>query len=43
MKARSDDSFPWHNTFARFGSKQQFADKTLTLPMRAASIFFLDC
>jgi hypothetical protein len=25
MKARSDDSFPWHNTFARFGSKQQFA------------------
>lgn len=25
MKARSDDSFPWHNTFGRFGSKQQFA------------------
>ena len=25
MKARRDDSFPWHNTFARFGSKQQFA------------------
>ena len=29
MKARSDDSFPWHNTFARFGSKQQFAAKIL--------------
>lgn len=25
MRARSDDSFPWHNTFGRFGSKQQFA------------------
>jgi len=25
MKARRDDSFPWHSTFARFGSKQQFA------------------
>lgn len=29
MKARADDSFPWHNTFARFGSKQQFATKIL--------------
>jgi hypothetical protein len=29
MKARSDQSFPWHNTFARFGSKQQFAAKIL--------------
>jgi hypothetical protein len=29
MKARSDRSFPWHNTFARFGSKQQFAVKIL--------------
>ena len=29
MKARSDDSFPWHNTFARFGSKQQFATRIL--------------
>jgi hypothetical protein len=29
MKARSDDSFPWHNTFTRFGSKQQFAAKIL--------------
>lgn len=29
MKARSDDSFPSHNTFARFGSKQQFAAKLL--------------
>jgi len=29
MKARTDDSFPWHNTFARFGSKQQFATKIL--------------
>jgi hypothetical protein len=25
MKARSDSSFPWHNTFARFGSKREFA------------------
>jgi Meiotically up-regulated gene 113 len=29
MKARSDDGFPWHNTFARFGSKQQFATRIL--------------
>ena len=29
MKARTDDSFPWHNTFARFGSKQQFATRIL--------------
>jgi hypothetical protein len=29
IKARSDDSFPWHNTFARFGSKRQFAAKIL--------------
>jgi hypothetical protein len=29
MKARSDNSFPWHSTFARFGSKQQFATKIL--------------
>lgn len=29
MKARSDGSFPWHNTFRRFGSKQQFAAKIL--------------
>jgi hypothetical protein len=24
MKARSDGTFPWHNTFARFGSKREF-------------------
>jgi hypothetical protein len=29
MKARSDDSFPSRNTFARFGSKQQFATRIL--------------
>jgi hypothetical protein len=29
MKARSDDGFPWHSTFARFGSKQKFAAKVL--------------
>ncbi|MGA2184523.1 MAG: GIY-YIG nuclease family protein [Bryobacteraceae bacterium] len=29
MKARSDDRFPWHNTFARFGSKQQFVARIL--------------
>jgi hypothetical protein len=29
MKARSDDGFPSHNTFTRFGSKQQFASKIL--------------
>jgi hypothetical protein len=29
MKARGDDNFPWHNTFARFGNKQQFAAKIL--------------
>jgi hypothetical protein len=29
MKARSDDSFPWHTAFARLGSKQQFATKIL--------------
>jgi hypothetical protein len=29
MKARSDERFPWHNTFARFGSKRQFAAKVL--------------
>lgn len=29
MKARRDDSFPWHNTFGRFGTKQQFATKIL--------------
>jgi hypothetical protein len=29
MKARSNDSFPWHNTFARFGSKSKFAAKIL--------------
>jgi hypothetical protein len=27
MKARADDSFPWSNSFSRFGSKQQFAAK----------------
>jgi hypothetical protein len=30
MKARSDDSFPWHNTFARFGNKQQLATRILS-------------
>jgi hypothetical protein len=29
MKARSDDSFPWHNSFTRFGSKQQFVARIL--------------
>jgi hypothetical protein len=29
MKSRRDDSFPSHNTFARFGSKQQFVAKIL--------------
>ena len=29
MKARSDDNFPWHNTFGRFGSKQQFAARII--------------
>jgi hypothetical protein len=29
MKARGDDSFPWHNTFARFGSKREFVAKIL--------------
>lgn len=29
LKARSEDSFPARNTFARFGSKQQFAAKLL--------------
>ncbi len=29
MKARSDGTFPSHNTFARFGSKQQFATRIL--------------
>jgi hypothetical protein len=29
IKARGDDSFPWHNSFARFGSKEQFAAKIL--------------
>jgi len=29
MKARSDNSFPWHNTFGRFGSKRQFVMKIL--------------
>lgn len=29
MKARSDDAFPWHNTFVRFGPKQQFATRIL--------------
>jgi hypothetical protein len=27
MKARRDDSFPWHNTFARFGTKHQLATR----------------
>jgi hypothetical protein len=27
MKARGDTSFPWHNTFARFGSKREFAER----------------
>jgi Meiotically up-regulated gene 113 len=25
LKARATEGFPWHNSFARFGSKQQFA------------------
>ena len=29
MKARSDDSFPSHNTFARFGGKRQFAARII--------------
>jgi hypothetical protein len=29
MKARGDDSFPWHNTFARFGSKREFVARIL--------------
>jgi Meiotically up-regulated gene 113 len=29
MRARSEDAFPWHNTFARFGKKQQFAKKIM--------------
>lgn len=29
MKARSDDSFPWHTTFARLGSKQQLAARVI--------------
>ncbi len=29
MKARSDDTFPWHNTFVRFAPKQQFATRIL--------------
>lgn len=29
MKARCDDNFPWHNTFARFGNKQQLATQIL--------------
>jgi len=29
MKARSDDNFPWHNSFARLGSKQQFVARIL--------------
>jgi hypothetical protein len=29
MKARSDDSFPWHGTFGRFGSKRQFTERIL--------------
>jgi len=29
MRARSDDAFPWHNTFARYGTKQQFATKIM--------------
>jgi hypothetical protein len=29
MKARKDGNFPWHNTFARFGSKHQFASRIL--------------
>jgi hypothetical protein len=29
MKARSDDGFPSHNSFTRFGSKQQLAAKIL--------------
>jgi hypothetical protein len=29
MKARTDKGFPWHNTFERLGSKQQFAKRIL--------------
>ena len=29
IKARNDASFPWHNTFARLGDKQQLARKIL--------------
>jgi hypothetical protein len=29
MRARNDDGFPWHNTFARFGSKGQFAKRIM--------------
>jgi hypothetical protein len=29
MKARNDYNFPWHNTFARLGGKQQLAKKIL--------------
>src|ERR1039458_7994979 len=29
MKARGDDSFPWHNAFARFGSKREFVARIL--------------
>jgi hypothetical protein len=29
IKAWRDDSFPWQNTFARFGSKYQFATRIL--------------
>ncbi len=29
MKARSDEGFPWHNTFGRFGPKRQLAAKIL--------------
>jgi hypothetical protein len=27
LKARNTPGFPWHNTFARFGPKQQFASR----------------
>jgi len=29
MKARSDNGFPWHNTFSRFGSKRGLAKRIL--------------
>jgi hypothetical protein len=29
LKAHNTVGFPWHNTFARFGSKQQFANRIL--------------